>query len=179
MLSVQGPSLNDNLMLDRMSDGFFALDDQLRFTRLNGHAGALAPHRPEALIGKSIWRAFPETVGTIVWAEFRRALENNIAVSFPYYSPCLKHWYEVKAYPCEEGLAVFFHDATDEYATQKAKKSLERAVAFRAEVASALCKSDAPLDAVLRECAEAVVRHADAALSQIWLVNGMHTTLEL
>jgi PAS domain S-box-containing protein len=178
-LSFAGPSLNGDLILDRISDGFFVLDDQWRFTQLNTRAATLAPRRPGALTGKSIWKAFPETVGTIVSTEFHRAVEQKAPVCFSYHSPCLKRWYQVNAYPSQEGLTVFFHDATLEYKALEAKESMQRAVAFRAEMSNALSKSDAPLEAILHECAEAVVRHADAALAQIWLVNEAQNTLEL
>src|SRR5262249_17088476 len=150
-------------------DGFFVLDGQWRIVQLNRRATALAPHKPDALMGKCIWRAFPETVGSVVCTEFHRAVEQRVPVCFPYYSSCLERWYEVNAYPSRYGLNVFFHDATPEHNAREAKESLQRAVAFRGDVYNALSKSDAPLDAILQECAEAVVRPADAALAQIWL----------
>jgi len=155
------------------------LDAQWRFTQLNKRATALAPSRPDALIGKSIWKAFPETVGTIVCTEFHRAVEQNTSVCFPYYSARLKRWYEVNAYPCDKGLSVFFHDATHEYKALEAKELLQRIVAFRAEVSNVLSKSEASLDATLQGCVEALVRHADAALAQIWLVNDCESLLEM
>lgn len=180
-MSIQEPGVDSglNTILDRISDGFFALDSQWRFTQLNRKAAALAPRRPEALIGKSIWRAFPQTVGSIVCIEFHRAVEQDIPVSFSYYSSCIERWYEVNAYPCPEGLTVFFHDATDEHKAVEARESVQRAFAFRAEVSNALSKSDAPLDTILQGCAEAVVRHADAAFARIWLVNEAENMLEL
>jgi len=179
ILDIQRTSFNNDLILDRISDGFFVLDSQWRFTQLNKRAAALAPRRPDALVGKSIWRAFPETVGTIVCTEFHRAVERNVPVCFRYHSSRLERWYEVNAYPSQEGLTVFFHDATLEHNALDAKEYLQRAVGFRAEVSNALSKSDASLDAILQECAEAVVRLDDAALAQIWLVNETKNTLEL
>jgi len=180
-LSIQKPSLENGLdtILDRISDGFFALNTQWCFTQLNRRAVALAPRRPEVLMGKSLWRTFPRTVGSIVWTEFHRAVDDNIHVCFPYYSSCLGHWYEVNAYPSEEGLTVFFHDATDQYKALEARTSLERAVAFSTDVSNALSKTDAPLDTILHECAEAVVRHTDAAFARIWLIKEAENMLEL
>src|SRR5215469_15314332 len=121
-------------ILDRISDGFFALDIQWCFTHLNRRAAALAPRKPETLLGKNIWTMFPGTIGSIVWTEFHRAVDDNIPVCFSYYSPCLGHWYEVNAYPSDEGLTVFFHDVTDQHLALEARKCFERAVAFRADV---------------------------------------------
>ena len=180
-MSVENPSCNDSLetILDRISDGFFTLDTQWCFTQLNRKAAALAPRKPEALIGKSIWRMFPGTVGSIVWTEFHRAVDDNTHVRFSYYSPCLEHWYEVRAYPADEGLMVFFDDATDEHNALEARESVERAISFRADISKALSKTGAPLDTILRECAQAVVRHTDAAFARIWLVKQEENMLEL
>jgi PAS domain S-box-containing protein len=180
-LSIEKPSCKNGLdtILDRISDGFFALDTHWCFTQLNCRAAALAPRKPEALIGKSIWKMFPGTIGSIVWTEFQRAVDDNIHVCFSYYSSCLGRWYEVSAYPSDEGLSVFFHDTTDRYKAFEARASLERAVAFRADVSNALCKTDAPLGTILQGCAEAVVRHTDAAFAQIWLMKDAENLLEL
>jgi len=178
---TQKPSRTKGLdaMLDRISDGFFALDTHWRFTRLNRRAAALAPRKPEVLMGKSIWSMFPRETGSIVWTEFHRAVDNNIHVCFSYYSSCLAHWYEVSAYPSDEGLTVFFHDVTDQHKALEARKSLERAVAFRIDVSRALCDTDAPIDTILQECAKAVVRHTDAAFVRIWLTKDAENMLEL
>ncbi len=180
-MSVQEPRSDSalNLFLDRVHDGFFVLDNHCRFTTLNRKAAELAPRRPEALLGKQIWTAFPGTVGSVVWHEFRRAMDEGVPVCFPYYSPCLDRCYEVNAYPSEGGLTVFFHDVTDERSACEAREALERGIAFRAEVAAVLTNVDAPLDTVLQGCAEAVVRHTDAAFARIWLLNESENMLVL
>jgi PAS domain S-box-containing protein len=180
-LSIENPCLRNSLdtVLNRISDGFFALDTRWCFTQLNSRAAALAPHKPEVLIGKSIWSVFPVTIGSIVWTEFHRAVDENVDVCFSYYSSCLERWYEVSAHPSDEGLEVFFRDTTDQHRALIGRESLERAVAFGAEISKALSKAEAPLCAILQECAEAVVRHTDAAFSRIWLVKEEENMLEL
>ena len=130
-------------------------------------------------MGKSIWSMFPATIGTVVWTEFRRAVDKNIDVSFNYYSSCLGRWYAVNASPSDAGLAVFFHDITDQYKALKAREALEQAVAFQGDVSNALSRTDASLDAILQDCAEAVARHTQAALARIWLTNKAENMLEL
>jgi PAS domain S-box-containing protein len=115
-------------ILDRISDGFFTLDTEWCFTQLNRKtAEALAPNRPEVLIGKCIWRMFPATIGSVVWNEFHRAVDENINVRFSYRCSCLDRWYEVSAYPSEEGLAVFFHDTTDQHKLHDSEETLRLA----------------------------------------------------
>ena len=73
-------------ILDRISDGFFTLDTEWCFTQLNRKtAEALAPHKPEVLIGKCIWKMFPGTIGSVVWNAARarfRPRRRGIAVKF-------------------------------------------------------------------------------------------------
>src|SRR6516225_3020466 len=142
MIGIARSGLKDGLdtILDRISDGFFSLDTEWHFTRMNRRATALAPHKPDALIGKSIWKTFPQTVGSVVWTEFHRAVDDNIHVCFTYFCPCLGRSYEVNAYPSNEGLSVYFRDITDQYNAVETREGLERAVAFRCDVSNALCK---------------------------------------
>jgi PAS domain S-box-containing protein len=122
---------------------------------------------------------FPATIGSIVWNEFHRSVDDNIDVHFSYYCSCLRRWYEVSAYPSEGGLMACFRDTTDQHEALKAKESLERSVAFSADVSRALSKMDAPLDLMLQECAQAVVRHTDAAFARIWLIEEAENMLVL
>jgi PAS domain S-box-containing protein len=172
MIGIARSGLKDGLdtILDRISDGFFSLDTEWHFTRMNRRATALAPHKPDALIGKSIWKTFPQTVGSVVWTEFHRAVDDNIHVCFTYFCPCLGRSYEVNAYPSNEGLSVYFRDITDQYNAVETREGLERAVAFRCDVSNALCKTDASLDTILQKCVEAVVRHTEEAFARIWLI---------
>jgi PAS domain S-box-containing protein len=121
---------------------------------------------------------FPRTVGSVVWTEFHRAVDDNIHVCFTYFCSCLGRWYEVNAYPSNEGLSVYFHDTTDQYNAVESREALERSVAFRGDVSNALSKTDASLDSILQECVEAVVRHTEEAFAQIWLMK-THSVLAL
>jgi PAS domain S-box-containing protein len=178
-LRIDNPSYTSSTIFDRIAEGFFVLDAQWCFTQLNRRAAALAPHMPEILIGKSFWRMFPGTIGSIVWNEFHRAVDDNIDVHFPFYCSCLRRWFEVSAYPLDGGLWVCFRDTTDQHAALKAKESLERSIAFIADASKVLSNTDAPLDVMLQECAQAVVRHTDAAFARIWLTEEAENMLVL
>src|SRR3954465_444598 len=56
-------------VLERISDAFFALEDQWRFTYVNEKA-ALLLHRQRAdLLGKIIWEEFPETATSAFYGQ--------------------------------------------------------------------------------------------------------------
>src|SRR5262245_35781468 len=65
-------------VLDAVTDTFIALDRQWRFTYLNRHALAQAGQTLGELLGRSIWEAFPELLGTLLEAHYRRAMKDQV-----------------------------------------------------------------------------------------------------
>lgn len=100
-------------ILQRISDGFFALDENWRFTYLNQSAERLLGKSAAELLGKSHWDVYPTSVGTFVEHEFRRARSGHATVQFESFYASWNRWFEVKAYPWAKGLAVHFRDITD------------------------------------------------------------------
>jgi PAS domain S-box-containing protein len=97
-------------ILGSISDAFFALDREWRFTYLNDRAEQLLRPRGE-LLGRAVWDAFPLAVGTAFEHEYRRAMTSGEPVAFEaHYPPPLDSWFEVRAYPGRDGLAVYFQD---------------------------------------------------------------------
>jgi PAS domain S-box-containing protein len=97
-------------ILESISDAFFALDHQWRFTYVNSIAEKLLRKSREELVGKHIWEEFPEAVGSTFYTEYHKALNEDVPVSFEEYYPPLDTWYDVRAYPYHGGLSVYFHD---------------------------------------------------------------------
>ena len=69
-------------------------------------------------MGKSIWEAFPEAEDSIFGQEYRRAVTEQVTVSFEAFYPPMGAWYVVRAYPISSGLAVYFQDVTEQKAEQ-------------------------------------------------------------
>lgn len=99
--------------LETITDGFFTLDRDWRFTYVNAEAERLLGRQRSTLLGRSVWEAYPEAVGSTFEREYRQAVATNTAVTFEAYYPPLSMCFEVKAYPTAEGLAVYFRDATE------------------------------------------------------------------
>jgi PAS domain S-box-containing protein len=99
-------------ILESISDGYFTVDHQWRFTYFNQKAEQIL-QRPRAdVLGQNLWYAFPEIVGSVFDHEYHKAVAQDATVSFEaFYSP-LKKWFEVHAYPSSEGLSVVFKDIT-------------------------------------------------------------------
>ncbi|MBD1846030.1 PAS domain-containing protein [Cyanobacteria bacterium FACHB-63] len=99
-------------ILESISDAFFSLDPQWHFTYVNSQATQVLNRSKEDLIGKSIWKVFPEAEESVFGQEYRRAVAERITVSAEAFYPPLNAWFAVRAYPIVSGLAVYFQDVT-------------------------------------------------------------------
>lgn len=100
-------------ILESITDAFFALDSEWRFTYVNSEAEHVLQRPREELLGKNIWEEFPEAVGSAFYREYHRALRERTTVEFEEYYPPLETWVGVRAYPSEYGLSVYFRDVTE------------------------------------------------------------------
>lgn len=98
--------------IESISDAFFLLDEEWRFSFINGQAERLLGRKRDELKGRTIWNEFPEAVGSIFETSYRRAVEAGQAIRFQEYFPPLAAWFDVDAYPTPEGLAVYFRDVS-------------------------------------------------------------------
>ncbi len=110
-LSAAGDRAAD--ILESITDAFFALDQQWRFTYLNDQGEHLLLRSRSELLGKSVWEEFPQAVGSLFEQQYRRAVSEGRSVSFEAFYAPLSAWFEVRAYPSPEGLSVYFHDIDD------------------------------------------------------------------
>lgn len=99
-------------LLESMTDGFFGLDRQWRFTYVNQRGAQILQRTPEELLRQNVWEVFPKTVGSRFDREYHKAVTQRISVTFEEFYPPLKRWFEVRAFPSYEGLSVFFLDIT-------------------------------------------------------------------
>ncbi|WP_459191421.1 PAS domain S-box protein [Halosimplex sp. J119] len=99
-------------ILGRISDAFFALDDEWRFTHLNDRAADIMDRSREALIGEVLWDAFPDSSG-VYREHFERAMDTQEPVTFEVYFDVSDSWLEFNVYPSESGLSIYFRDVTE------------------------------------------------------------------
>ncbi|CAA9427855.1 MAG: diguanylate cyclase/phosphodiesterase (GGDEF & EAL domains) with PAS/PAC sensor(s) [uncultured Rubrobacteraceae bacterium] len=114
-------------ILESITDAFFALDSEWRFTYVNSEAERVLQRTREELLGKNVWEEFPEAVGSAFYREYHRAFHEQTRVEFEEYYPPLKIWVDVCAYPSEDGLSVYFRDATE-------RRQAEERLLFQAQL---------------------------------------------
>ena len=110
--------------LERIDDGFFALDDEWRFTYLNDAAATMLEAPADELSGAHVFEEFPDALGKRYEQYYREAMETQESVSFEEYYAPLDLWTDVTAYPSDGGLSVFFRDITERKRREEALKNL-------------------------------------------------------
>ena len=97
-------------ILESINDAFFALDTDWNFTYLNNQAEILLKRTREELLGKNIWEEFAAAVGTTFYEQYHKAVSEQTTVTFEEFYEPLETWFEVRAYPSNHGLSVYFHN---------------------------------------------------------------------
>src|SRR6478735_11909032 len=107
-------------MLEGMPVGLYVLDRSWRFVYANAEAEHLIGRQRDDVLGQTLWEAFPAAVGTGIEESYRRAVATGESVSFEtYYPEPLNAWYDVRAQPVDQSLAVFFLEITDQRRAQE------------------------------------------------------------
>lgn len=112
-------------ILERITDGFLALDNNFTFTFVNKKAGEMLGHEPAAMIGKNIFHDFGEISSNTFNEACFKAFNNQRHVFLENHYHPLNRWLENDIYPSEDGLSVFFKDVTFKKRTETALKESE------------------------------------------------------
>ena len=100
-------------ILEKTSDGFFAVDTDWNFTYLNAEAEVMLGGKRETLLGKNLWTNFPALSGTVFEENYRKVMREQVAIEFEAFGSRGKAWFEVHSYPSGGGISVFFRDITE------------------------------------------------------------------
>jgi anti-anti-sigma factor len=153
---AQGEARSTRL-LETMPTALFLLDPQWRFTFVNTEAERLLGRTREEALGRDMWELYPDAVGSVWEEHYRRAVRTREPVVFDVHqAEPFEQWFEVRAWPGPDGLAVYILDAT---AVRKATHALEHAAhrgSLLAEITTALADSPDP-EAAVRALADRVV----------------------
>jgi PAS domain S-box-containing protein len=99
-------------ILETVSDAFIALDQNWCYTYVNEKAGQIFKRCSTELIGKNIWKEFPQSVGQKFYHAYHQAVAEQKVIEIEAYYPPWDRWFENRIYPSEEGLSIFFQDIT-------------------------------------------------------------------
>jgi len=122
-------------MVESINDGFFSLDDQLIVTYFNKAAEKLLGRKRDEVIGRNLFEAFPEAKGSIFEEKYTIGAKEKHFLSFETFFDLApyENWYEVRVYPQERGISVFFQVTTER---KRVEEELRESVARYREIAS-------------------------------------------
>ena len=115
-------------VLDGMAEGFGLLDREFRILDLNAEAMRLEIRPREAIVGRTHWEAYPGTEASELGQLYKRAMTERVPVTLEH---CYRWddgrdvWFEMRAYPVEQGLAIFYRDITARKCDESALRASE------------------------------------------------------
>ncbi|MDQ2700277.1 MAG: EAL domain-containing protein [Actinomycetota bacterium] len=123
--------------LESISDAYMGVDFDWRFTYVNRQCEIQLKRSRSELIGRNLWDAYPDVIGS-QFEKYRVTMEQRETVEFEEYYEPLGKWLEIRAYPTESGIAVYFRDVTDRHDSEADReRMLEIAQAARASAEAA------------------------------------------
>lgn len=113
MSELEKKTIRGGNVLDRVSDAVVGVNSDFEYTFANTQAEQLLDTDEDSLLGKTIWEAFPETADTIAETNIRNALDTGQEQSYERYNETLDRWFEIRVFPDNEGLSIFFTDISE------------------------------------------------------------------
>ncbi|MFS2006823.1 putative bifunctional diguanylate cyclase/phosphodiesterase [Duganella sp. CT11-25] len=104
--------------LESISDAVLMLGHDWGIIYMNGNAERLLQVQRGDVIGKNVWSVFPEAVDGPYYRAYHQAIDTNSQVSFEEHYAPLNLWTEIRAYPSEEGLTIYFRDISERRAIE-------------------------------------------------------------
>jgi diguanylate cyclase (GGDEF)-like protein/PAS domain S-box-containing protein len=98
-------------VLESTTDNVVIFDREWRLTYLNRNAQKAANYDPDQ--SKVLWEEYPELVFSDLHFELHRAVKQQTPVKFESFLLGLGAWFEVNAYPSNDGVTVFFRNITE------------------------------------------------------------------
>ncbi|MBD1897468.1 PAS domain S-box protein [Coleofasciculus sp. FACHB-129] len=126
-------------ILESITDGFLAFDNQWRFTYLNHEGAKTLGHSPEELQGKNLWEEFPELADTNFGQLYQRTVAEQVPMELEDYYPPFDAWFVARAYPTQAGgLSLYFRNISDRKKAEAALIESEERFRLMADTAPVL-----------------------------------------
>ncbi|BAI62262.1 putative signaling protein [Methanocella paludicola SANAE] len=114
-----------NQVLDSLTDSFMILDSKWRCLFVNEATIKTAGMSKEQVLGRSIWELYPRSVGSAQYEQAMKTMEDKIPRTWINSSSVNGVWYEYRAYPWDDGIALFARDITERKLAEEALKDSE------------------------------------------------------
>jgi PAS domain S-box-containing protein len=126
-------------ILESITDAFWTVNRAWRFTYLNARAREYFRLPTGDLRGQVLWDVVPELGGTVFEEQLRTALGDRTVTQFEALFPPTGGWMDVRAYPSDLGLSVYFQDITPrKLVEEELRRLLDQLEAERAKLRAVL-----------------------------------------
>jgi len=99
-----------NRILESMDDAFFAVDEAGYISYVNEKGAELLGKPIPSLLGRQLWERAPHLKKTALYSQLNQSKGSKQPLQFQWEETENARWYQVKAYPSEDLISVFFTD---------------------------------------------------------------------
>jgi PAS domain S-box-containing protein len=117
---------NAEAILESITDAFFAVSSDWRFTYVNHHAEQILGREPDDLLGKIIREEYPGLAGSEFEQAYHLAATDRVSSSLTSFYPDHDRWYEVYVYPAADGISIYFRDVSERMRAQELLRDSEK-----------------------------------------------------
>lgn len=150
-------------VLDGMHEGFSLLGPDFTILDANEEAMRLETRDRSEIVGRSHWDVYPGTENNELGRLYKQAMKDRVPVSLEHHytwEDGRSAWLEMRAYPIDAGLAVFYRDITER------KRDLERIEDSEAQLRAVY--NAVPVGIVLAEAPSGRITGGNAEVDRIF-----------
>ncbi|MFH1479437.1 MAG: ATP-binding protein [Candidatus Omnitrophota bacterium] len=126
-------------ILESITESYYKVDFQWKILEVNKNYAVTIKKTQEELIGNMLWNIYPKAQYLEMYSKYEEAIKEKKPVHFEFNSHRSLKWYEVHAYPFEDGLSVYFRDISERKDNEKKiKDALQEEKRFREIMVSML-----------------------------------------
>ncbi|HAU30769.1 MAG TPA: hypothetical protein DCW46_00430, partial [Desulfotomaculum sp.] len=102
-----------SIILESVTDSFFALDNEWKFIYANEEAKKYFPNKDilgKNILGENLLSLIPDARGSIFWENYHKVMLYREPIHFEAKTIYTKTWVAVHVYPFQNGISVIFQD---------------------------------------------------------------------
>ena len=115
--------------LASIKEAFVTLDSDGCLNYVSGEAEQLLQRNASSLLGRELWRELDQHNNSCLGSEMRAVLASGQSTELEEFFPALDKWLELRAYPFEDGVALYLRDISAARAAQQQMLLLQTSVA--------------------------------------------------
>jgi PAS domain S-box-containing protein len=101
------------IILESIGDAFFNVDKNWIVTYWNHMAEKVLGMPKNEILNHNLWEIYADSIGSESYKKYHEAIETKQVIRFEDFYPPLNKWYEISAFPSDNGLSVYFKDITE------------------------------------------------------------------